>query len=75
MFSACSKGHMPSKGNPGWGKFSPTGTATPTEFELQAQLRLSPESYALSHELREWCRTNRNRGNSITGRIPHAGKS
>ncbi len=33
-----------------------------TEFEMRVrQLRLSPEMYAFSHELRNWCERNRNR--------------
>jgi hypothetical protein len=53
---------MTRKGNPNWGKFSAPGPAMPTEFELQVRrLRLSPECYALSDELRTWCQANRNR--------------
>jgi hypothetical protein len=53
---------MNRRGNPNWGKFRSPGPAMPTEFELQVRrLRLSPESYAFSDELRTWCRVNRNR--------------
>ena len=56
---------MTRKGNPKWasgGQAVPLGPAVPTEFELQVrQLRLTPETYTLSHELRKWCERNRNR--------------
>ena len=53
---------MTRRGNPNWGKFMLVGPAMPTEFELQVKrLRLSPERYALSDELRTWCQANRNR--------------
>jgi hypothetical protein len=36
--------------------------ALPTEFELQAsQLQLTAETHAYSHDLRAWCKRNRNR--------------
>ena len=53
---------MNRRGNPNWGQLILVGPAVPTEFELQVrQLRLTPETYALSHELRRWCERNRNR--------------
>jgi hypothetical protein len=34
----------------------------PTEFEMRVrQLRLTPERYGSSHELKNWCEHNRNR--------------
>src|SRR5207247_7334201 len=51
--------------NPNWaggGQPIPLGPALPTEFELQVeQLRLTPDNYASSDELRTWCKRNRNR--------------
>jgi hypothetical protein len=48
-------------GNPNWGqeyRFTPIST----EFEMQVrQLRLRPEQYVVSAELRNWCKENRNR--------------
>jgi len=36
--------------------------ALATEFEMQVkQLRLTPEAYVFSDELRNWCERNRNR--------------
>lgn len=40
----------------------PFGPALPTQFELQIRhLRLTPEMYVASAELRHWCLRNRNR--------------
>jgi len=56
------KRFMNRRGNPNWGRPIPLGPAVATEFELQVrQLRLTPETYALSHELRRWCERNKNR--------------
>ena len=53
---------MTRKGNADWGKPIPFGPAMPTEFELQVRrLRLRPDSYVSSEELRRWCLQNRNR--------------
>jgi hypothetical protein len=53
---------MTRKGNPDWGKFIPIGPALPTAFEMEVRrLRLSPDAYASSPELRNWCLRNRNR--------------
>jgi hypothetical protein len=55
---------MRRRGNPNWGKGTPlkVGPALATEFELQVrQLRLTPETYASSAELRHWCERHRNR--------------
>jgi hypothetical protein len=52
------------RGNPNWGQaqFIPSGPALPTQFELQVhQLRLAPEMYVYSEELRGWCERNCNR--------------
>lgn len=50
------------RGNPNWGRPTPPARAIATEFELQVRcLRLTPETYASSHELRIWCQQNRNR--------------
>ena len=50
------------RGNPDWGKPIPLSPALTTEFEMQVnQLRLTPEMYVYSEELRAWCERNRNR--------------
>jgi hypothetical protein len=50
------------RGNPNWGQLVPLGPALPTAFELQVrQLRLTPDTYVFSDELRSWCERNRNR--------------
>jgi hypothetical protein len=50
------------RGNPDWGKPLPAAPTLPSEFKiLVKQLRLTPEKYASSRELKEWCRRNRNR--------------
>jgi len=52
-------------GNPEWssGYNSPeVRPAVATDFEIQAsQLGLTPDSYALSIQLRRWCEQNRKR--------------
>ena len=50
------------RGNPTWGKPCPPGPVLPTEFEMQVKhLRLTPEKYAFSVELKRWCERNKNR--------------
>ena len=50
------------RGNPTWGRPIPPAPALATEFEMQVrQLRLGPETYLYSAELRSWCERNRNR--------------
>ena len=50
------------RGNPDWGKEMPQAPAGPSEFEvLTKQLRLTPDKYALSAALKDWCKRNRNR--------------
>ena len=50
------------RGNPNWGRPITPAPALATEFELLAKrLRLAPEAYASSRELRIWCEKNRNR--------------
>ncbi len=51
------------RGNPNWGSpIIKSGPSTPTAFELQVErLRLTPEMYAHSRELRTWCEHNRDR--------------
>jgi len=50
------------RGNPNWGRPSPPAPVLATEFELRVrQLRLTPEMYTSSAELRAWCEQNRNR--------------
>ena len=50
------------RGNPNWGPVLPPAPALATEFELRVrQLRLTPEMYTSSIELRTWCEHNRNR--------------
>ena len=53
---------MTHRGNPDWGKPMIPVPAMPSEFEVFVkQLRLTPEKYASSQALKEWCRRNRNR--------------
>lgn len=53
---------MGRRGNPNWGLPAPPIPATPTEFEIVVrQLRLIPEMYKSSRELKRWCEHNRNR--------------
>jgi hypothetical protein len=50
------------RGNPNWGKPLAPIPASPTEFEnVVMRLKLRPEMYAASPELRRWCHLNRNR--------------
>ena len=50
------------RGNPNWGRPLPALPASPTEFDiLVKRLRLIPEMYVASRELRRWCQLNRNR--------------
>jgi hypothetical protein len=52
------------RGNPNWGRWDPVTwrPPVPTEFEVRAkQLRLTPDMYVSSHELRRWCERNKNR--------------
>lgn len=53
---------MPNKrGNPNWGLPMQPASVVCTEFELQARhLRLTPENYLLSAQLRRWCEANKN---------------
>jgi hypothetical protein len=53
---------MNRRGNPKWGQLIPLGPALPTAFEIQVRrLRLTPDVYASSDELRSWCKQNKNR--------------
>ena len=53
---------MSKRGNPNWGKPVAAGPVMPSEFEIEAKrLRLTPESYVSSVQLRIWCQRNRNR--------------
>jgi hypothetical protein len=50
------------RGNPNWGRPMPPARVLATEFERQVRtLRLMPETYVFSAELRRWCWQNRNR--------------
>jgi hypothetical protein len=50
------------RGNPNWGRRTPTTPAIATEFEIIVRrLHLIPELYASSLELKRWCERNRNR--------------
>ena len=50
------------RGNPNWGKTIEVRPSMPTEFETQVRkLRLTPEMYVYSRELRTWCQHNRDR--------------
>jgi hypothetical protein len=51
------------RGNPNWGKAEPIGLVIPTitEFErVTRELKLQPDQYILSTQLREWARRNKN---------------
>jgi hypothetical protein len=51
------------RGNPNWGKPEPNGLVIPTitEFErVTRELKLQPDQYIPSIELREWASRNRN---------------
>jgi len=48
--------------NPDWGRPIPVAPAIATEFEITVKrLRLMPQMYTSSHELKRWCECNRNR--------------
>jgi hypothetical protein len=48
------------RGNPNWGH-PMLPSVLCTEFEMQVRhLRLTPEQYVISAELRTWCEKNRN---------------
>lgn len=50
------------RGNPNWGKPIAPRPTLATEFEMQVRrLRLMPDTYLSSAELRTWCEENRNR--------------
>ena len=50
------------RGNPNWGRATPFAPALPTEFEVKVKyLRLTPQMYVSSPELKRWCVSNRNR--------------
>jgi hypothetical protein len=50
------------RGNPNWGRPMPLAPVLATAFEMQVRrLRLTPDTYLLSDELRSWCERNRNR--------------
>jgi hypothetical protein len=50
------------RGNPNWGRPIPLAPALATAFEMQVRrLRLTPDTYLLSDELRSWCERNKNR--------------
>ena len=57
------RGVVPRKrGNPNWGKPIAASPALATQFEMHVRhLRLPPEMYVHSAELRSWCQQNRNR--------------
>ncbi|HXU15435.1 MAG TPA: hypothetical protein VN708_09925 [Terriglobales bacterium] len=53
---------MRRRGNPNWGHVTPYIPKGPTEFELLVKrLRLTQEKYTSSPELKQWCKSNRNR--------------
>jgi hypothetical protein len=53
---------MNRRGNPNWGRPVPIARAVATAFEIQVRrLRLTPDTYVVSDELRGWCQQNRNR--------------
>jgi len=50
------------RGNPNWGRSGRFPPAMATAFETQVkQLRLRPDQYVASAQLRKWCEKNRNR--------------
>ena len=50
------------RGNPNWGRPMPSYRPVATEFEIAAKhLRLTPDKYANSLQLRKWCERNKNR--------------
>ena len=50
------------RGNPNWGHPLRPVLATPTAFETTVRrLRLLPEKYTASNELKRWCQLNKNR--------------
>lgn len=50
------------RGNRNWGKPLPPIPAGPTEFEVVVErLRLAPETYTSSGQLKAWCKRNCNR--------------
>ena len=50
------------RGNPNWGRPVLPCPNVPTEFEIRVRhLRLTPNMYANSVELRRWCERNKNR--------------
>ena len=53
---------MPNKrGNPNWGRPMLPAWVLCTEFEMQVkQLRLAPDEYVVSAQLRKWCEVNKN---------------
>ena len=54
--------HTRKRGNPNWGRPMPPAPVLATEFELQVRhLQLTPEMYASSRDLREWCKQNKDR--------------
>jgi len=62
MIESCNFQTMSRRGNPNWGHPLPPVTASATEFErLVKQLRLTPQSYGDSVELKRWCQRNKNR--------------
>jgi hypothetical protein len=54
---------MARRGNPNWGRSDvPVPPSGPSEFEQEAKrLKLKPEHYVASVDLRAWCLKNRNR--------------
>jgi hypothetical protein len=51
------------RGNPNWGKPEPSGPVVPTitEFErVTSELKLQPDQYIRSTQLREWASRNKN---------------
>ena len=56
------QGIMRRRENPNWGHVTPYIPKGPTEFELLVKrLRLTQEKYTSSPELKQWCKSNRNR--------------
>jgi hypothetical protein len=50
------------RGNPNWGRPMPPYRAVATEFEVAAKhLRLRPDTYVSSIQLRRWCERHKNR--------------
>lgn len=52
---------MAHRGNPNWGKPVELHSAMPSQFEIEVKrLRLTPQTYVTSVQLRVWCQRKKN---------------